>query len=183
MIRNYISFNYGFEGDYFAANFSTCTISMINWYFFELNTYKIKMRYADYNDAVTNTTLFLQNITSRMITCTSAIENLYYYGLREKERFQGGSDWALGLLQSLLGSVLRITAITNDLVEMGKQNITDIPKTLYYCGEILNMLLVFDPVSDDLTKTTSSDDRDLRSGHPKVGLPLELEHFDSTRAL
>ena len=57
------------------------------------------------------------------------------------------------------------------------------PKTLYYCGEILNMLLVFDPVSDDLTKTTSSDSRSLRSPSPRVGLPAEFDDFDSTKAL
>jgi len=33
---------------------------------------------------------------------------------------------------------------------MNENNITDVPKTLYYAGEILNMLLVFDPVHADL---------------------------------
>ena len=40
---------------------------------------------------------------------------------------------------------------------MGKNNVTDVPKTLYYCGEILNMLLVFDPVSADLQRLMSTD--------------------------
>lgn len=70
---------------------------------------------------------------------------------------------------------------------MGKQNITDVPKTLYYCGEIVNLLLVFDPVSDDLTKHTLDErdiersDRSLQSGHPSVGMPYEdeLRSFDA----
>lgn len=118
--RNFIAFNYGLEGNYFAANFSKCALDGINWWFFEVNTFEIKLHYASYNDAVTNTTLFLQNFTNLMITCSDTIMNLYYYGVREAERFASGTDWALGLLQSLLGGVLRITAITNDLVEMGK---------------------------------------------------------------
>lgn len=115
-MRNFIAFNYGFEGDYFAANFSTATISLLQWWYFEVNTYRIKLKYASYNDAVTNTTQFIQNTTEVLITVTNVIENIYYYGLREAERFESATDWALGLLQSLLGSVLRITAITNDLV-------------------------------------------------------------------
>jgi len=103
-----------------------------------------------------------------MITCSDVIENLYYFGAREAERFESGTDWALGLLQSLLGSVLRITAITNDLINMGKENITDVPKTLYYCGEILNMLLVFDPVSDDLSRLQTSDVHVLKSAHVQL---------------
>ena len=92
-----------------------------------------------------------------MITCSDVIENLYFYGLEEADKYATGTDWALGLLQSLLGGVLRITAITNDLIKMNENNITDIPKTLYYAGEILNMLLVFDPVHADLQKLISTD--------------------------
>ena len=40
---------------------------------------------------------------------------------------------------------------------MNENNITDIPKTLYYCGEIINMLLVFDPVNADLSRLLSTD--------------------------
>lgn len=52
---------------------------------------------------------------------------------------------------------MRITAITNDLIKMNENNVTDIPKTLYYCGEIINMLLVFDPVNADLSRLLSTD--------------------------
>ena len=40
---------------------------------------------------------------------------------------------------------------------MNEKNITDIPKTLYYVGEILNMILVFDPVNTDLQRLISTD--------------------------
>jgi hypothetical protein len=154
-------------------------VHAVSWWFFEVNTFKMKLRYASYDDAVTNTTLFIQNFTNLMITCSDVVENLYFYGVKESQRFESGTEWALGLLQSLLGSVLRITAITNDLINMGKENITDVPKTLYYCGEILNMLLVFDPVSDDLSRFSTSDVRALRSSHPSV---LELPEFDQQEA-
>lgn len=51
-----------------------------------------------------------------MIICSDVIENVYFYGVNEATKFATATDWALGLLQSLLGSVLRITAITNDLI-------------------------------------------------------------------
>lgn len=35
---------------------------------------------------------------------------------------------------------------------MNENNITDVPKTLYYVGEILNLLLVFDPVSAEIQR-------------------------------
>lgn len=97
-LRNFQAFEYGLDGDYFASNFSTCSIHSLTWWFFEVSTYKVKLRYASYDDAVTNTTLFIQNFTNLMIECSDVIENLYYYGLNEAERFASGTDWALGLL-------------------------------------------------------------------------------------
>ena len=151
-LNNFKAFNYGLDGDYFAANFSTCAEHALSWWFYEVNTYKVKLKYASYDDTITNSTLFVQNFTNLLITCTDVVENIYYYGLNEATKFASGSDWALGLLQSLLGSILRLTDITGDLIQMNEQNITDVPKTLYYVGEILNLLLVFDPVSAEIQR-------------------------------
>ena len=97
-LNNFRAFEYGLEGDKFAANFSTCAIHGLTWYFYELNTFKVKLRYASYDDTVTNTTLFIQNFTNLLTTCTDVVENIYYYGKNEATRFASGTDWALGLL-------------------------------------------------------------------------------------
>ena len=98
VLNHFRAFEFGLDGDQFAANFSTCSINTLTWWFYEVNTYKVKLRYADFNDAVTNTTLFLQNFTNMMITCSDVVENLYYYGMNEATKFASGTDWALGLL-------------------------------------------------------------------------------------
>jgi len=33
-----------------------------------------------------------------MITCSDVVENLYFYGLEEADKYATGTDWALGLL-------------------------------------------------------------------------------------
>lgn len=73
---------------------------------------------------------------------------------------------------------MRITSITNDLIKMGKENTTDVPRTLYYAGEIINMILVFDPISADLQKLMSSDFRmpDVNINLPQVTLDDALEY-------
>lgn len=63
-----------------------------------MNTYKVKLRYANYDEIVTNTTLFIQNFTNMMITCSDVVENIYYFGMNEATKFATGTDWALGLL-------------------------------------------------------------------------------------
>ena len=40
---------------------------------------------------------------------------------------------------------------------MNEQNITVIPKTLYYVGEILNLILVFDPVNPEIQRLMTTD--------------------------
>jgi hypothetical protein len=73
---------------------------------------------------------------------------------------------------------MRITSITNDLIKMGKENTTDVPRTLYYAGEIINMILVFDPISADLQKLMSSDFMmpDVNINLPQVTLDDALEY-------
>jgi hypothetical protein len=97
-VRNFRAFEYGLDGDYFAGNFSRCSINTLTWWFFEVSTYKVKLRYANYDQAVTNTTLFIQNFTNMMIVCSDTIENLYFYGLNEAEKFGSAQDWGLGML-------------------------------------------------------------------------------------
>jgi hypothetical protein len=98
VVRNFRAFEYGLDGDHFAANFSTCSIHAIAWWYYEVTTFKVKMKYVDYNDGLTNVTLFLQNTTGLLITCSDVIQNLFYYGKLEAEKFAGGTDWGLGLL-------------------------------------------------------------------------------------
>ena len=78
-MRNVYWFNRGFKGDELAANFSNCLESVPYWYYWELQTYQIKLMYGDFGEQTFNTTLFLQNTTDMMYICTDAAENLFYY--------------------------------------------------------------------------------------------------------
>ena len=73
------AFDQGFTGNQYAMNFSNCAYNSLTWVYKELATYKVKLHYANYQDAVTNTTLFLQNTTQLLHTCTDVTENIYYY--------------------------------------------------------------------------------------------------------
>lgn len=75
------SFNQGFTGELYAKNFSTCGYDTIDYVFKEVPTYKVKLHYGDYQDIITNTTLFLVNTTIIFHVCTDVIENIYYYAL------------------------------------------------------------------------------------------------------
>lgn len=57
--RYFRAFDQGFNGNTFAQNFSNCAFSGLDYVYREIATYRIKLKYADYSDAVTNTTLFL----------------------------------------------------------------------------------------------------------------------------
>ena len=47
-ITNFKYFNRGFEGDNLALNFTECGESSIYWFYWELQTYRIKRYYGNY---------------------------------------------------------------------------------------------------------------------------------------
>ena len=73
------AFDQGFDGNLYASNFSNCVYDSITWGFLEVPTYKVKLWYGDYDDIITNTTLFLLNFTDVMHTCTDVVENIYFW--------------------------------------------------------------------------------------------------------
>jgi len=92
------AFDQGFTGDQYARNFTTCSYSILDWVYKEIATYKIKLHYGNYDNHVTNTTLFLKNTTTILHVCTDVVENIYYYALYEASKFEGFVDWTLAFL-------------------------------------------------------------------------------------
>lgn len=82
---------------------------------FEYKTYAIKMQYADFSEKISNTTLFISNSTRVMWSCTSAVEEIYYYSIMEVDQFDGFVDWTLAVMQSVLGNAMRITEMIKNL--------------------------------------------------------------------
>jgi len=136
------------KGDELAQNFSKCVDEILFWTFEELRTYEVKLVYGDFADTFLNTTLFLQNTSIALSTCTDATENLYWYALYQGEKFGSWLEWSLALLQNLLGNVLRLYNISNALAEDTSQ---DDAFYLYYAGTIARMILIFDPIEEDLS--------------------------------
>lgn len=65
-----------------------------------------------------NTTLFLKNFTDLSYICLDAAENNYVFWVFKMDSF--GRDWtqiALGALQNVLGSVIRINKLVSKAVE------------------------------------------------------------------
>ena len=110
-LRNFRYFNKGFKGRDLARNFSNCGEDGIFWWFYERETYSLKMKYGDFEESTFNTTLFLQNTTELAFTCTDALENIYYFYDLKTEQFPTFDDLFLGFLQSILGNVLRLERI------------------------------------------------------------------------
>ena len=103
----------------------------------------------------------MQNTTNTAYICTDTLENLYFFAKFKRKQFPNNNDLALGFLQNLLANVLRLTAINNKLTELrderdetGKDNSA---QELYYIGVIARMLLIFDPITDDLQRLTAID--------------------------
>ena len=61
--RNFMYFNKGFKGHELARNFTNCGSTSIYWYYFETQTYFVKLHYGDFKDSTFNSTMFLQNTT------------------------------------------------------------------------------------------------------------------------
>ena len=57
--RNFYYFNRGFKGDELASNFTACANRTFFWNFFELETYKVKLRYGTGSENTFNSTLFI----------------------------------------------------------------------------------------------------------------------------
>lgn len=115
---------------------------MISWLAFEYKTFSIKMRYANFSESLHNSTLFVSNSTQVLWSCTSAIEQVYNFSLAEVAQFNGFVDWSLAVLQSVLGNALRITDMITNL-----KTISDQRMPFYYCGLIIKMFFIVDPIS------------------------------------
>lgn len=68
----------------------------------------------------------------------------------------------MGFVQNLLANGLRLQAISSELQRLADEEAeTGVPngyKLWYYYGIIANMLLIFDPVTEDLVRLFSTDE-------------------------
>ena len=107
-----------------------------------------------------NSTLFVQNTTDVLYICTDTAENMYYFWLTKREQFPSMSDFSLGFLQNLLSNGIRLKQINDKLIELQEESEADPTvdndyKYYYYMGRIARLLLVFDPVTDELDRLNS----------------------------
>lgn len=114
----------------------------------------MKIRFGNGDENIFNSTIWLQNTTNMLFTCTDATENLYHFVLYKKTQFPNWADFGLGFLQNLLANVMRLNTINKRLKEL-KEDEKD--KELYYIGVIVRMLIVFDPVADELSRVNPND--------------------------
>lgn len=154
VLRNFRYFNQGFKGDEISANFSNCANIGAYWKWVELETYLVKLRFGNGDENVFNTTMWLQNTTNMLSTCTDATQNIYYFVMWKKTQFPTWLDFGLGFLQNLLANVMRLNTVNKRLKEL-KEDEKDVE--LYYIGVIVRMLLVFDPVADELSRVNPND--------------------------
>lgn len=157
-LRDFHYFNKGFKGDELATNFTACGNRSAYWYFFELETIQVKLRYSTAKESTFNSTLFLQNSTDTINICTDTIENIYHFYLWKRKQFPTFSDVTLGFLQNLLANAMKLQSINAELTRLREETKTEgvdnSAREMYYIGVIVRMLIIFDPVAADLSRVS-----------------------------
>jgi hypothetical protein len=89
--------------------------------------------------------------------CTDTAENIWYFILWKQEQFPSWSDFGLGFLQNLLANVLRLNQINDRLTALREETeltgVDNSDKEWYFIGVIVRLLIVFDPITDELART------------------------------
>ncbi len=88
------AFNEGFQGDLIAQNFTACSDKFLVLRYYELPTFLVKYKYSAYNEAVLNSTIFLQNATYPLYFCTDAAQQMYYYAVDKASYYGSASAYA-----------------------------------------------------------------------------------------
>lgn len=84
-LKDFYYFNKGFKGDELATNFTACGNRSAYWYYYELATIQVKLRYSTAEESTFNSTLFIQNTTNTAYICTDTAENIYFFYLWKRE--------------------------------------------------------------------------------------------------
>ena len=77
--QKFLAFEKGFKGNEVTPYFKACGLMSLQYAYYELPVYKVKMHYADFGDSVFNTTLMLQNTSEVLTTCTRSVESFVEY--------------------------------------------------------------------------------------------------------
>jgi hypothetical protein len=76
------------------------------------------MHYADLEESLYNTTLFLQNTSVTFATCTSVTEDFYMYFKYQHDHVFGSlNDFLVGFFQNILANALRLESLSKNLTE------------------------------------------------------------------
>ena len=97
-MKNFYYFERGFKGTELASNFSSCGNRSAYWYYWEMQTWKVKLRYGNGTENTFNSTLFVQNTTDVAYICTDTAENMYYFWLTKSDQFPTMTEFSLGFL-------------------------------------------------------------------------------------
>jgi hypothetical protein len=76
------------------------------------------MHYADFEESLYNTTLFLQNTSTTLAVCTDVTENFYTYSKYQHDHvFKSKNDFLVGFFQNILANALRLESLSKNLTE------------------------------------------------------------------
>ena len=72
----------------------------------------MKKHYANRNENVLNTTIFMHNASYPLAECTSAIEDIYYYYLGEYEYYGSTDNFRNAAIFNMLANTVRIEQLS-----------------------------------------------------------------------
>ena len=112
------AFFLGSDSDFYSPNISVCFNTALNLAQYDYELMVIKYMYGSTKENVFNTTLFLQNVSDVLYNCIDGLENIYVYQMYRFELFGNDLDNVFaGFLQNLLGNIITINRIFNQVVE------------------------------------------------------------------
>jgi hypothetical protein len=106
----------GADMDYYASNSTECYERIINFVYYELPVFMIRLDYADHRDYMFNSTYLMRNVSNMAWTCVDAGENFYYFAKARNAEFTGFTDLMLGFFQNMLGNVIAFNTIYKNIV-------------------------------------------------------------------
>jgi hypothetical protein len=136
----------GADSDWYAPNTTVCFNNLMNIIEYDFELLLIKYMYGNTKENTLNTTLFLGNISYMSYVCIDAGENLYVYSMYKYDLFgRDNTNVLLGAIQNLLGSILTINKIYQQVIDYNALGQTE--EMFFAFGRIFKMLVDIEPVT------------------------------------
>lgn len=147
----------GADSNFYASNATICFNYLMNVIEYDFDLLMIKLMYGTVKEGTLNTTLFLGNVSYVNYVCIDAAENFYVYAMYKYDLFgRDNTNVLLGSLQNLLGSILTINKVYQQVIDYDKLGETE--NMFFAFGRIWRMITDIEPVMIESGSLNETDD-------------------------